>query len=87
MFAEGKFYLATQQSTDYVSSGPWVESVDVRVGVDTDNDGSVNQWTDWQEVRESYDYISGFSKQVSKRLQNLICQRFPRDTVFNLRCG
>jgi hypothetical protein len=66
MFAEGKFYLATQQSTDYISTGPWVESVEVRVGVDTNNDGKVNQWTDWQEVKESYDYVSGFSKQVAK---------------------
>ena len=66
MFAEGKFYLATQQATDYVSPGPWVETVEVRVGVDTDNDGEVNQWTDWHEVKESYDYIPGFSKQVAK---------------------
>ncbi len=65
-FAEGEFYLSTQLRTDYVSAGPWVESVDVRVGVDTDNDGTVNQWTDWQTVKEHYDYIPGFSKQVAK---------------------
>jgi len=45
MFAEGKFYLATQQDSDFVSPGPWVETVAVRVGVDTNQDGSVNQWT------------------------------------------
>ena len=36
MFAQGKFYLATQQNLDFVSPGPWVEDVEVRVGVDID---------------------------------------------------
>lgn len=63
-FAEGQFYLATQQKTDYVSPGPWVERVEVRVGVDTDNDAKIDKWTAWSEVKESYDYIEGFSKQV-----------------------
>ena len=66
MFAEGKFYLATQMSTDYVSPGPWVETVEARVGVDTDKDEKIDQWTDWTEVTESYDYIKGFSKQIVK---------------------
>ena len=66
MFAEGKFYLATQQKEDFVSPGPWVEDVEVRVGVDTDNDAKIDQWTDWTKVSESYDYIEGFSKQVAK---------------------
>ncbi len=65
-FAEGRFYLFTQQSTDYVSDGPWVETVEARVGVDTDNDGRADRWTDWQQVKETYDYIKGFSKQVAK---------------------
>ena len=63
-FAEGRFYLVTQQATDYVSPGPWVEKVEARVGVDTDNNGSIDQWSDWQAVREAYDYIPGFSKQI-----------------------
>jgi len=66
MFAEGQFYLATQQKTDFVSPGPWVEKVEIRVGVDTSNDGEIDQWSDWQEVKESYDYIEGFSKQVKR---------------------
>ncbi|TWU37910.1 hypothetical protein Q31b_46990 [Novipirellula aureliae] len=66
MFAEGKFYLATQTDKDFVSPGPWVERVEVRVGVDTDHDDSIDQWTDWQRVSEKYDYIPGFSKQVAK---------------------
>ena len=65
-FAEGRFYLATQQKTDYTSPGPWVEKAEVRVGVDTDNDGKIDKWTDWQEVKEAYDYVPGFSKQVKR---------------------
>ncbi|WP_145062826.1 glycoside hydrolase family protein [Adhaeretor mobilis] len=65
-FAEGKFYLATQMKTDYVSAGPWVESVEARVGVDTDGDGSVDHWGDWQRVKETYDYTPGFAKQIQK---------------------
>lgn len=33
-------------STDYVSPGPWVETVEARVGVDTDNDEKIDKWTD-----------------------------------------
>ncbi len=63
-FAEGQFYLATQQKTDYTSPGPWVETAEVRVGVDIDKDGKINKWTDWQVVKESYDHTPGFSKQI-----------------------
>ena len=66
MFAEGKFYLATQQPGDFTSPGPWVETVEVRVGVDIDNDAVIDQWTAWAEVKEHYDYIKGFAKQVSR---------------------
>jgi hypothetical protein len=65
-FAEGKFYLVTQTEHDFVSPGPWVETVEVRVGVDTSNDGKVDSWTAWQEVKESYDYIEGFAKQIER---------------------
>ncbi len=65
-FAEGQFYLITQNANDYISPGPWVETVTARVGVDTTNDGKIDQWSDWGEVKESYDYIEGFSKQVAK---------------------
>ena len=82
MFAEGKFYLATQMKTDYVSSGPWVEGVEVRVGVDTDNDGAVDKWTDWQEVKESYDYISGFSKQVARTPAKMDLSNLPKGYGF-----
>ena len=76
-FADGRFYLWTQQTTDYVSDGPWVETVQARVGVDTDNDGKIDQWTDWQEVKETYDYIEGFSKQVAKTDAALDASKLP----------
>lgn len=66
LFAEGQFYLLTQMKTDYVSSGPWVDGVAVRVGVDTSNDGQADTWSEWQTVSERYDYIKGFSKQIAK---------------------
>ncbi|MBT3379696.1 MAG: hypothetical protein HN742_29200 [Lentisphaerae bacterium] len=65
-FAEDQFYLATQQRTDYTSPGPWVESVEVRVGVDTSNDGRIDRWTPWQEIKETYDYTPGFAKHVKR---------------------
>ena len=65
-YAEDQFYLITQQDNDFVSPGPWVESVEARVGVDTVNDGDIDQWTNWTDVKETYDYISGFSKQVRR---------------------
>ncbi|MFK7738756.1 MAG: hypothetical protein AB8H80_00430 [Planctomycetota bacterium] len=76
-FAEGRFYLATQLRTDYTSPGPWVETVEARVGVDTDNDGAMDQWTDWQAVKESYDYTPGFAKQVRKTPAKLNLSRLP----------
>ena len=65
-FAEGQFYLVNQTKHDYVSPGPWVEKVTARVGVDTTNDGNADVWSDWQEVKESYDHIEGFSKQIKR---------------------
>ncbi len=66
MFAEGQFYLLTQTKYDYISDGPWVETVEVRVGVDTSNDGAIDQWGNWQVVKEQYDYVEGFAKQVER---------------------
>ena len=63
-FAEGQFYLITQQSTDYVSPGPWVDGVEARAGVDTDGNGTIDQWTDWQTVSESYDHKPGYARVV-----------------------
>jgi hypothetical protein len=83
-FAEGAFYLATQQNTDYVSPGPWVETVEARVGVDTTNDGQANQWTDWTEVKESYSLIPGFSKQIAKTPAVLDLEELPAGFGFQV---
>ncbi len=65
-FAEGKFYLINQTASDYVSPGPWVGSVEARAGVDTTGDGVIDTWTGWKEVKETYDYVKGFSKQIKR---------------------
>lgn len=70
MFADGQFYLVTQVG-DYVSPGPWVGEVEVRVEVRVGvNVGPARNgrrrvlWGRWQKVEETYDYVPGFSKQV-----------------------
>jgi hypothetical protein len=83
-FAKGRFYLWTQQQTDYVSDGPWVESVEARLGVDTDNDGAIDQWTDWQRVKETYQRIEGFSKQIAKTPATLDARQLPAGFGFAL---
>lgn len=85
MFAEGRFYLATQQASDFVSPGPWVDSVEARVGVDTSNNGSIDQWTDWQPLREKYDYIPGFSKQVAKTPARMDLSGLPAGYGFQIQ--
>ena len=81
-FAEGRFYLATQQSIDWVSDGPWVERVEVRVGVDTAGDGRIDTWSPWLEVRESYHVIEGFSKQVGKTPAAMDLSDLPPGSAF-----
>lgn len=66
-FAEGKFHLITQMKKDFVSSGPWVDGVSVRAGVDTTKDGKADTWTDWTTVSETYDHVEGFAKQIAKK--------------------
>ncbi|TWU64679.1 hypothetical protein [Crateriforma conspicua] len=84
-FAEGQFYLATQQNTDFVSPGPWVETVEARVGVDTDNDQAIDQWTDWNEVKEHYDYIPGFSKQINRTPATMDASELPAGFGFQVQ--
>lgn len=83
-FAEGQFYLATQQKTDFVSPGPWVETVETRVGVDTDNDQQVDEWTEWTELKEAYDYIEGFSKQIARAPAELNLSGLPAGYGFQI---
>lgn len=83
-FAEGKFYLATQQKTDFTSPGPWVETVSARVGVDTDNDAKIDQWSEWTEVKETYDYTPGLSKQIKKTPAQLDLSVLPEGFGFQI---
>ena len=76
-FAEGQFYLVTQQQTDWVSSGPWVEKVEARAGVDTDGDGEADSWTKWQEISESYSQREGFAKQIERTAASLDVSGLP----------
>lgn len=76
-FAEGRFYLVTQQKTDYTSPGPWVEKVEARAGVDTDNDGQVDRWTEWQDIKETYTQRKGFAKQIDKTPATLDLKALP----------
>lgn len=82
MFAEGKFYLLTQTQYDYISPGPWVETVEVRVGVDRTNDGIIDYWGNWKEVKEQYNYMKGFAKQVEKSPAQLNLSELPEGYGF-----
>jgi hypothetical protein len=84
MFAEGEFHLVTQQATDFTSPGPWVARVEARVGVDTDNDGTINQWTGWQELKETYDHMPGFAKQIRKTPAELDLSTLPAGFGFQM---
>jgi hypothetical protein len=82
-FAEGRFYLVTQQRTDYASPGPWVEKVEARAGVDTDNNEKIDQWTDWQEVKETYAHRKGFAKQIDKTSASIDLKDLPAGHAFS----
>jgi hypothetical protein len=64
-FAEGKFYLLVQRNQyDFISEGPWVDGVEVRVGIDVNNDGDIDEWTPYQRLKESYAQEPGFARVV-----------------------
>ena len=81
-FAEGKFYLINQTDSDYISPGPWVDSVEARAGVDTNGDGKIDKWGEWQVVKESYDSIKGFSKQIKRTPAELDLSNLPAASGF-----
>ena len=80
-FAEGRFYLATQLRTDFVSPGPWVETVEARVGVDTGDNCKIDKWTNWTEVKESYDYTPAFPNRSNEPRQSRTSRNFPGATA------
>ena len=59
-----------------------METVEVRVGVDTDNDAQVDKWSDWQSVKEGYDYMPGFAKQVQKTSAAMDLSNLPQGFGF-----
>ena len=64
-FAEGQFYLLVQRADiDFISSGPWNDTVRARAGVDSTGDGAIDTWSTWQEVREHYDHRAGFARVI-----------------------
>lgn len=81
-FAEGQFYLLTQQNTDYVSPGPWVDGVTARAGVDIDANGTIDQWTAWQTVKESYDHNPEYIRVVDKTPAALNLSSLPKGYGF-----
>jgi len=81
IFAEGKFWLISQ-TDDFVSDGPWVDGVEVRVGVDIDRDKVIDQWTEWTRVKETYSGVDGFSKQVAKTPAQLDLSALPEGYGF-----
>jgi len=78
MFAEGQFYLITQTKEDFVSPGPWVDGVEVRVGADTTKDGKADQWSEWQTVEEGYKAVPGFAKQVERLPAQMDLSKLPK---------
>jgi len=81
-FAEGQFYLIRQQATDHISPGPWVDGVEARAGVDTDGDGNVDVWTDWQGVSETYAHTPGYARVVTKTPAQLDLTALPEGFGF-----
>ena len=58
--------------------------MEARVGVDTDKDGKADQWSKWQEAKESYDYVKGFSKQVNKTPATIDLSGLPKGFGFQV---
>ena len=68
-FGEGNFLLMLQQNdndgiygNDLLSHGPWVQGIEAQAGVDIDGDGEIDEWSEWQDITESYFQLEGYSK-------------------------
>jgi len=81
IFAENKFWLISQ-TDDFVSDGPWIDGIDIRVGVDIDNDKKIDQWTEWSRVKETYRGVEGFAKHVDKIPAQLDLTSLPKGYGF-----
>ncbi|MEN8127894.1 MAG: hypothetical protein ABFR90_08850 [Planctomycetota bacterium] len=84
-FAEGRFFLIVQnkkEKYDFASPGPWVDGVQARVGVDTDGNGTIDKWTEWQTVKETYTKKPGFARIVDVAPANLDLSDLPAGKGF-----
>lgn len=81
-FAEGQFYLLTQTSNDFISSGPWVSGVKARVGVDVNGDGKVDKYTAWTTLSEDYRLKKGYSRVVERSPAKLDLSSLPAGLAF-----
>ena len=70
------------QETDFVSPVPWVDGVEARVGVDKDGDGTVDDWTGWQKISESYTQKPGFARIVEVDLAAVDASDLPEAKGF-----
>jgi len=91
-FAEGRFYLLVQNwehdpdnpDVDYVSDGPWVDGVEVRAGVDVNNDGKIDEWTPFTRIKETYRQKPGFTKIVDVTPASLDTSSLPAGYAFQI---
>ena len=83
-FAEGRF-VGLLQGNDIVSDGPWVDSVEAQAGVDTDNDGEIDVWTNWQNIKEDYSRIDGFAKVFAVAPATLDLSELPEGYAIQFR--
>ena len=65
LWKENQFYLINQTEHDYITPGPWVPGVQARVGVDTNNDGKIDEFTPWQEIKRTMVIKKGFSQVIN----------------------
>ncbi len=84
-FAEGKFYLIVQRNeSDFISDGPWVDGVEMRAGVDTNDDGEIDQWTAFQKIKESYAQKEGFVRVINTTAAQLDVSELDEGYAFKL---
>ena len=69
--------MFVQGGDDMTSYGPWVDSIQVQVGVDTDGDGNADLWTAWQDVCETYSRIAGFARIIDQSPAELDLSSLP----------
>lgn len=82
-FAKGSFYIVQQRAKyDLISTGPWHHSVTARAGVDTDNDGTIDQWTKWQKIEETYTKRPNFARVVDTTAATLDLTELPKGYGF-----